>query len=354
MTKYGIIGSGMMAHEHINNLHLFEGARVVAVADPDEAMRGSAMALAGAKGYETHNAMLAAEDLDALIIAAPNHTHHAILRDVLATEIPVLCEKPLGVSDAQCRDIAGWTEARQAPVWVAMEYRYMEPMQRLLAETGKGTAGQPRMVTIREHRFPFLEKVGDWNRFSANTGGTLVEKCCHHFDLMRLILGVEAVRVYASAGVDVNHLDERYDGQTPDIFDNAYVIVEFEGGVRGMLELSMFAEGAYWQEIVTVVGDKARIEARIPGSHGIDELRHGEVSIGVRASLTETTEVIETDPKIMAAGAHHGSTYYQHAKFLDLVRNGGTPEVSVADGAAAVRIGAAAEESARSGQPVYL
>ena len=74
MTKYGIIGSGMMAHEHINNLHLFEGARVVAVADPDEAMRSSAMALSGAKGYETHNAMLAAEDLDALIIAAPNHT----------------------------------------------------------------------------------------------------------------------------------------------------------------------------------------------------------------------------------------------------------------------------------------
>jgi predicted dehydrogenase len=44
------------------------------------------------------------------------------------------------------------------------------------------------MLTIREHRFPFLSKVGDWNRFNRNTGGTFVEKCCHFFDLMRLIL----------------------------------------------------------------------------------------------------------------------------------------------------------------------
>jgi hypothetical protein len=51
------------------------------------------------------------------------------------------------------------------------------------------------MLSIREHRFPFLTKVGDWNRFSENTGGTMVEKCCHFFDLMRLITRSEAVRV---------------------------------------------------------------------------------------------------------------------------------------------------------------
>jgi myo-inositol 2-dehydrogenase / D-chiro-inositol 1-dehydrogenase len=56
------------------------------------------------------------------------------------------------------------------------------------------------MLTIREHRFPFLEKVGDWNRFNRNTGGTLVEKCCHFFDLMRLILRDDPVRVMASGG----------------------------------------------------------------------------------------------------------------------------------------------------------
>ena len=76
------------------------------------------------------------------------------------------------------------------------------------------------MLTIREHRFPFLRKIGDWNRFNVNSGGTFVEKCCHFFDLMRLIVNSEPKRVMASAGQDVNHLDEVYDGKKSDILDN--------------------------------------------------------------------------------------------------------------------------------------
>jgi predicted dehydrogenase len=55
--------------------------------------------------------------------------------------------------------------------------------------------------------------VGNWNRFNKNTGGTLVEKCCHFFDLMTLIIGSKPTRVMASGGQSVNHLDEEYDGQ---------------------------------------------------------------------------------------------------------------------------------------------
>ncbi len=98
------------------------------------------------------------------------------------------------------------------------------------------------MLAIREHRFPFLEKVGDWNRFARNTGGTLVEKCCHFFDLMNLISRQRPTVVYGSGGMDVNHLGERYDGEQPDILDNAYVVVDFAGGARGLLDLCMFAE----------------------------------------------------------------------------------------------------------------
>lgn len=53
----------------------------------------------------------------------------------------------------------------------------------------------------------------NWNRFNANTGGTLVEKCCHFFDLMRLFAGANPVRVMASGAIDVNHKDETYDGK---------------------------------------------------------------------------------------------------------------------------------------------
>ncbi|GBL21726.1 hypothetical protein EMGBS4_17860 [Acidimicrobiaceae bacterium] len=65
---------------------------------------------------------------------------------------------------------------------------------------------------------PFLEKVDNWNRFSVNTGGTLVEKCCHFFDVMGLIAQSKAQRVFASGSQDVNHLDEIYDGRKSDIW----------------------------------------------------------------------------------------------------------------------------------------
>lgn len=57
------------------------------------------------------------------------------------------------------------------------------------------------------------KQVNDWNRFNVNTGGTLVEKCCHFFDLMRLFAGANPVRVMASGAIDVNHKDEIYDGK---------------------------------------------------------------------------------------------------------------------------------------------
>ena len=61
----------------------------------------------------------------------------------------------------------------------------------MIEEIHKKTIGELKMLSIREHRFPFLVKVNDWNRFAKNTGGTLVEKCCHFFDLMRLIVQSE-------------------------------------------------------------------------------------------------------------------------------------------------------------------
>ena len=63
---------------------------------------------------------------------------------------------------------------------------------------------------------------------------------------------------------------------------------------------------------------------------------------------------IPVDPTILDAGDHNGSTFYQHARFLDIVKSGGTPEVTLADGAKAVAIGLAAQEAARTGETVRL
>ncbi len=358
--RYGLIGSGMMGQEHIHNLRLLDDVAVVAIADPDEGMRTTSLNATGGmmKSYSDYKELLSADYCDAYIIASPNDTHHTILNDLLDCQKPVMCEKPLCTTSADCRDIIDRAAGRSTPVWVAMEYRYMPPVQRLLAEIGNGSIGTPHMMAIREHRFPFLEKVGDWNRFNSRTGGTLVEKCCHFWDLMRLVLNSNPVRVFASANIDVNHLDEHYDGVTPDIIDNAFVIVEFANGTRGMLDLCMFAEGSYWQEVISVTGDAARVDACVPGparfsSDGKE--RVAEIVLSNRATKTVTNEPVVVDEDILGAGDHHGASYYQHLRFRDLVRSGkNQPEVSLEDGLWSVLVGEAAERSARSGQSVSL
>ncbi len=348
-VRYGIIGAGMMGLEHFRNLQALPGAVVTAIADPHEASRQWAAVTAGDDPltcFEHHDALLASDLVDAVVVATPNMTHANVLRDVLASPLPVLVEKPLCITVADCREVVAAAAARDAIVWVGLEYRYMPPVARLVEAVQGGAVGAVRMVAIREHRFPFLAKVGDWNRFSRNTGGTLVEKCCHFFDLMTHIIGQSPTRVLASGGQDVNHLDERYDGETPDILDNAFVIVDYDGGARAMLDLCMFAEGSEHSEELSVVGDAGKVEAFLPSS---------EVRIGRRAPFRgPVTAEIVRDERVGHEGYHHGSSYLEHLDFLAAIRDGSPPRVDAEQGLLAVAVGVAAHRSIDEGRVVGL
>ena len=361
-VRYGIIGCGMMGQEHLRNIALLPGASVSCIFEPDDAMAASSLALApGARRASSLADVVTAADVDCLLIASPNFRHAEQLREIAALRpLPVLLEKPACTSLGDVRELAELGRRYPSPIWVAMEYRYMPPVARLTEEVHNTTnTGPVTMLTIREHRFPFLVKVGDWNRFNRYTGGTLVEKCCHFFDLMRHMTRSEPVRVYASASVAHNHLDERYPEGTPDILDNAYVIVDFASGQRALLELCMFAEGARYQEEISVVGPVGKAECFVPGPGRFWPAHLGEppvpkVIISPRHPKGPRELDVPVDPVALAAGDHNGSTFYQHQRFNAVVRGQGQVEVSLSDGLAAVVMGLAAQESARTGQAIDL
>jgi predicted dehydrogenase len=347
VISYGIIGSGMMGCEHILNIGLIADARVVAIADPNETSRGWGRNLAGA-GVEIHSdyrQMLKSSPIDAVVIATPNFTHFDILQDVFRTEKHILVEKPLCTQVEHCHRIVEAAAKRKALVWVGMEYRFMAAVAALIKEVHAETTGPMRMLAIREHRFPFLTKVDDWNRFDRNTGGTLVEKCCHFFDLMNHITRQRPTRVYASGAQDVNHLQESYNGETPDIIDNAFTLVDFDGGRRALLDLCMFAENSINEVEITATGDRGKVQAFLP-----DNVLH----ICRRDGSAHERRAFQVDRQVQQAGTHHGSTYFEHLAFLEAIRGGAKPLVSVEDGALAVAMGVAAERSIRDRRPVEL
>lgn len=366
-VRYGIIGTGMMGIEHIQNILALDDTSVVAAADTNEQSRADGLAAAGPECviYTDHKDLLADSNVDAVVIVTPNFTHIDVMRDVIASGKHVLCEKPLCTTTPDCQELLELSNGYDGVVWVGLEYRYMPAVDALISEVQAGFVGDVKMVAIREHRFPFLVKVGNWNRLTRNTGGTLVEKTCHYFDLMNLIIGERPVQVYASGNQAVNHLDETYDGEASDILDNAYVIVDYPGGKRAMLDLCMFADATKDQEQLSVVGDKGKLEARIP----VSELHLGTRSgAGVAdIGVVETRPIVNED--IRHEGLHHGASYLEHVDFVQAVRahrdaGGGSAGaeavselgtlVSVEDGLWSVAVGEAAHRSIAENRPVTL
>jgi len=346
-VRYGVIGTGMMGIEHIENIAAIEGAVVTAIADPDVASRRNgrqAAHISDEAAFVDHTCLLASGLVDAVVLASPNHTHAAILHDIIDSGLHFLAEKPLCTTVEDAQSVLEAAEGYAGVDWMGLEYRYKPPIARLLREVCDGSVGSVKMVSIREHRFPFLRKVGDWNRFNRNTGGTLVEKCCHFFDLMNLVIDSQPVRVLASGAQDVNHLDETYGGERSDILDNAFVIVEYANGARGLLDLCMFSEGSKNEQEISVVGDLAKIEAFVPEDF-------------IRMSYRDGTDTLVTrtnDDRITYAGLHGGASLLEHLDFLDAIQSRTPPKVTLEEGLLSVAVGVAAHRSIDERRPVLM
>ena len=381
----------MMGREHIKNVALIPEPRpvIVAIFEPDVGMRSAALELLkngtkngtkndaiededddvnmkdpdSASAEASLEAVLSRQDLDALIICSPNFFHaeqlQAIFSRARGKALAVLVEKPACTRLEDVASLRRFASSHPAPLWVAMEYRWMPAIAEFVKLATSATGGVT-MLTLKEHRYAFLRKVGHWNRFNRNTGGTLVEKACHFFDLMRLVMRDDPIRVFASGGQNHNHADEFYsDGGTPDIIDNAYVILEFPHNRRACLELCMFAEGSRYQEELTAIGPKGKIECKVPGPTRFwpDHLGDPPVAslvISPRHPAGPVEVAIPVDKDLLEAGDHNGSTFYQHCHFARAVaaavaNEAARVEVSLYDGLKAVLIGLAAEASAASG-----
>ena len=130
------------------------------------------------------------------------------------------------------------------------------------------------------------------------------------------------------------------------------MIVDFENGVRALLDLCMFAENSDYQEELCAVGSIGKIETAVPSNYS--GILISDVRIGLRKRENAKKETIAVDEKIHAAGHHHGSTFYEHQSFIKAIRSNSLPEVSLNDGLVAVAIGEAAEISIKEGRVVQM
>jgi len=356
--KFNIIGTGIIGQEHINITHLEGRATIHGIYDPNPRSIERAKVV-NAKWsdhelvvYDSLEAACNDPEVDALIICTPNYTHIDVVRVAAKSGKHILTEKPLATTIEDALEITQIAESYEAVFQVGLQYRYKTISVESIHEVfDRKSIGDVKMVSMQEHRIPFLDKVNQWNKFAKYSGDTLVEKCCHYFDLINLFAQGKPKRVMASGSMAVNFTDFEYEGEKSDVLDNAFVIVDYDNGVRGSFSLCMFSP-LFYEELV-VCGDGGRLKATeskdfLPGG---DLKSNIEVMTGTKSPSRRLEPAY---PTWIENSGHNGATYYEHVYFVDNIEGKPTNTATAREGLMSIVVAYAAQESIKRGQVVDI
>ena len=278
----GLIGAGRMGRTHLRALAGSDAVKVTAIAEMSPAAR-EAVAATGAAVYESVAEMLDRAALDGVLIAAPTDQHGAIIAEVAARGLPILCEKPCGLTAAAAQASAQAAAAAGVPLQVAYWRRFVPGLRQLHDRIAAGELGVIHLVTCYQ-----------WDErppspiFRAHSGGIAIDMGVHEFDQLRWL-----------TGQDITGLAAVSSGSAPDGIadvDGAQVVLTLSGGATGFVSL-----GRYFP-----VGDIVWAEAFGTGGHercDVIDPAEGEV-----AQLEALRRQAESFASFAAGGPCEGAT----------------------------------------------
>jgi inositol 2-dehydrogenase len=332
MIGIGLVGAGRMGQVFAHHLAVgIPGARFVAIADTDAENVRKAGAQFGVKdGYTDANALLAREDIDAVLIVTPTSTHAALVQDAAKAGKHIFCEKPLALMLKECDAAIAAAETAQVKLQVGF-MRHFDPAYTAAKEKiDAGVIGAPVLFKSigRDPRRTSLEFAR-----RDKSGGMIADMGIHDFDLARWLMGSEVTQVYSEGGCLVYpELQEVND------IDNALVSLKFANGAVGNVDLSR--NSVYGYDIRTEV-----LGAR--GSLQIGGLQQTPLWV-----LTPDGVTHDTIPYFME---RFGVAYAAEIRdFVACIAENRSPQVTGRDARAATAIAIAATRSLDEGRPVRV
>lgn len=182
-TRLGFIGAGGIAHRHFGVLRSMEDVHIAALCDPDRDRAAQAARDTGAVAYADHDAMLEAEDLDAVYICVPPFAHGAPERACIARELPFFVEKPISLDIAVAQDIASKVEAAGLITAVGYHWRYLDTMDEARGHLAQNPAHLIQGFWLDQTPPP------EWWWDQDRCGGQVVEQATHVIDAARFLAG---------------------------------------------------------------------------------------------------------------------------------------------------------------------
>lgn len=248
--KIGMIGAGMIAHRHCEEIHAHGQAAVVAVADPSPE-RGNALKEKHGltRVYDKASDLIADPDLDAVTIAVPNLFHADYAIAALEAGKHVMLDKPFAVSFTEAQRVAEVARQTDKVFTVGMNMRFREESQmaRLMIEDGRiGDVYHSKAYWFRRSGIP---KLGTWfGQKKIAGGGVLLDIGVHLLDLCLFLIGnfeAEAVTGVTHHTFGHRGLGEGSWGLSTvdattvfDVEDHATALIRLKGGATVTLEVS--------------------------------------------------------------------------------------------------------------------
>jgi len=223
--RMGLLGAGRMGRTHLRALAHSDVVRIVAVADPLE----SARVAVDAPGISVHAdlaAMLRAGGLDGVLIASSSDAHLTAITDLAAASMPILCEKPCGLSSRQGQEAAAIAAAAKVPLQVAYWRRFVPSLRKLKSRIDAGELGDLYLVTCYQ-----WDERPPPPSFRTRSGGIFMDMAVHEFDQIRWLSGQEIEALHAVAAQTLSDAPVAGDAES------AQVLCALSGGATGLVSL---------------------------------------------------------------------------------------------------------------------
>ena len=342
--RMGFIGVGAMGYSHLEIFHQQCSKQTEAVAfcatNTERIQR--AQKIAPEAVLHKNESSLIKSDLDAVIISSPNFTHVPFALEAIKAGKHVFLEKPVGITPAECRTLLRASQKSNRILMIGHELRYSAYFAKIKQLIEKGAVGVPQMAWCKEFRGPFQPKSRNWIQDRRKSGGCLVDKNCHHFDLMNWWLNSKPKRVSAFGSNAIN----RVIPGPNQVHDHATASWEYANGAKGTLHLSLFAHEP----------PKETLEMGVVGSEGVVQTDLDNLKL-----LLWEKDKRKGEPKVISVRAKRGIGWgghlgfaEMHPAFIKAVRTGLQPLTSVENTIDGTLLAIAAEESIRKKQIVTI
>jgi predicted dehydrogenase len=259
--KIAVVGCGAVAQiHHLPALAASENAEAALLVDADEARARSLAERFGVPGVST-DFRDAAGRADAAIVALPNNLHAPVSIELLRRGVPVLVEKPMATSLAECDAMIETAERSGVALAVGLEFRFFESTRLVGSLLNDGLLGPLRGFELRQGVIPLWPFATDFLlRRETAGGGVLADFGVHVFDLLLLWLG---------EWESVDYRDDARGGLESD----AELRLRMKSGLEGTVEISRTRN---LRNTCVFEGERATLEVGIWDPDPVISLRFGD------------------------------------------------------------------------------